>query len=307
MPTLAQEFFRRMPSRVQSRLMGWAPRTGSTTIRLHTGAKVQFDSIGQSQLLQVLYWRGITGFEFSSVMLFLALAQRSRVILDIGSYIGYYAILASRVNPTADILSFEPVPENQRLQRHFLDRNACSNVQLENMALGDKSGEATFFLPEWSNSPLPNIGSLANRFLPGETYADRGAREIRVPVSTIDDVVQAKQLTALDLIKIDVEDMEWPVMLGGQQAISRWHPDIIAEVTPSAPLSQTFAAGMIGLGYSMYEIGRNQLRRIGELGELDYVRSRRGGFSEILFSHRSADTLAEIDAARRDAMQVVSP
>jgi FkbM family methyltransferase len=296
MSSLARQFFRSMPKGIQARLLNWTPPFASAQIALPDGADLSLDQLDQSQMLKGLYWSGIRYFEFNTVMLFWALARRSRVILDIGSYFGYYAMLAARANAAASILSFEPVPENQALQRHFLKRNRCANVALHGVAVGQSVGEAKFFLPSWSHSKLPNIGSLNNRFQHGEMFADRAAREIRVPVQTLDSIVMAENLAALDLIKIDVEDMEWQVIAGGREALTHWSPDVIAEVNPNSQASEKLVAAMQGHGYTLYQIS-NQLRRLASLSDLHDLRSLRGGgFGEVLFSRRDADTLESISA-----------
>jgi hypothetical protein len=52
---------------------------------------------------------------------------------------------------------------------------------------------------------------------------------IRVETRRMDTIVSAAGVERLDLIKIDVEGFEWPVLRGGESTITKFRPHIVFE------------------------------------------------------------------------------
>ena len=52
---------------------------------------------------------------------------------------------------------------------------------------------------------------------------------IRVETRRLDAIVSAAQIERLDLVKIDVEGFEWPVLRGGEETIAKFRPHVIFE------------------------------------------------------------------------------
>ena len=56
-----------------------------------------------------VFWQGWAGHEPETTTLFFALAQKVNSIIDVGDYVGYYALLAAHANPAAKVLALEPL------------------------------------------------------------------------------------------------------------------------------------------------------------------------------------------------------
>lgn len=293
--------YRALPAPLAQRARQRLP-PGVTTTRfsLPGGEVVVLDDLGAAEFLKEIFWRGFAGYEAPAVTLFYALAKDAKVIFDVGSYLGYYALVAAKSNPSATIHSFEPLGDSAELQRHYLALNDCRNVVLHNLAVGGEEGTVEFFLPDRSISRLPNIGSLKNRFQQGETFSDRSFRTISTEVVTLDRFVEEHRISRVDLIKIDVEELEHDVVLGGQACVERDRPDIIAEILVRRPEGRMLAELLGGMGYGMYDIGVGGLHSIDDFDEMTNTRMpAEKQFGEIFFSCRSEEEISRVSRVVR--------
>jgi predicted methyltransferase len=67
-------------------------------------------------------------------------------VWDVGANEGYYTSKFSRAVESGTVVAFEPSPRTfERLKKQF---GLTPNVRLENVALADKDGEASFFVSD---------------------------------------------------------------------------------------------------------------------------------------------------------------
>jgi FkbM family methyltransferase len=149
--------------------------------------------------------------------------QPGMTVLDIGAYYGLYTLTASVcVGEKGHVIAFEPSPfQRKRLQWH-LRVNRCQNVRVENFALGMVESQQTLFS------------------VPGECAGYSGLRSpevgakiepIPVQVKTLDTYLRGSQISAVDLIKIDVEGGELDVFRGAAELLGqRSRPLILCEL-----------------------------------------------------------------------------
>ena len=142
-------------------------------------------------------------------------------VLDIGSNVGLYTVLLSRlVGPAGRVISFEPDPDLfASLQRNCM-LNACSNVEPHNVAVGREPGRL------WLQKLVFNTG---DNHLGGQTglpFRDAVETEVVALDGFLRDVHP-------DLVKIDVQGWEFEA-LQGMQALMSAHPaaDIYFELWP---------------------------------------------------------------------------
>jgi FkbM family methyltransferase len=143
--------------------------------------------------------------------------------LDIGAHHGFYTLLASKkVGRDGRVVAFEPSPrERERLARH-LTLNACSNVLVEEAALGETEGLAGFFL-------VANKETGCNSLRQPQTK--HPTRTVQVQVKRLDDCLRAAQIARVDFIKLDVEGAELSVLRGAGKVLENWpRPVLLCEV-----------------------------------------------------------------------------
>lgn len=148
------------------------------------------------------------------------------VFVDVGANQGFYTILASRlVGPSGHVYAFEPAPTEAGKLHSNLRLNRCRNVTVESVAVGAAPGRAPFHLY------LGHQGSWSG-LRQGASDVAVKAQVIDVPVVRLDDYFAGLPLHRLDMMKIDVEGGELPVLQGAAGLIEKFHPIIICEVEP---------------------------------------------------------------------------
>jgi Methyltransferase FkbM domain len=120
------------------------------------------------------------------------------------------------------------------------------------MAASDSVGETTFYITR-TNVGLPTDSSSCQGF------RDQ-VEEYRLPTTTLDEFMAARQLPRLDLVKIDAEAAESKVLRGALATIQRDRPFIIGEVLED--VDHTYVEETLrSARYHFYHITRERLVR----------------------------------------------
>lgn len=133
--------------------------------------------------------------------------------VDIGCYRGEILQHMVRLAPDGRIFAVEPCPYHQ----DFLEKK-FPQVKIFPVALDNESGFRTFYF----DCEYPARSGLLTK-----KNSDGQIEEIRVRVEKLDDLIPED--LKIDLIKIDVEGAEYPVISGGRNLIKRSRPVIIFE------------------------------------------------------------------------------
>jgi FkbM family methyltransferase len=226
------------------------PRVGITNISLPDDQLVKLDSSGEDWIPTQLFWHGWLGYEREVTETFYSLARKSDVILDVGAHIGFFSVLAATVNRHSNVYAFEPLPRvYERLKRNVA-LNQLRNIQTFCAAVGERNGEQEFYFP---NEDAPVSSSLRSDMLLA-TLGEEVVQHVRVPVTTLDSVVESHKLEKVDLIKLDTERTEHDVLAGGTQILKRFQPHIICEVWPDANNIQQLENLLRPHGYLFYQL-----------------------------------------------------
>ncbi len=160
-------------------------------------------------------------FEPTTVRLFSEAITPGAVVLDIGAYLGYYTIIASRrAGKFGKVFAVEPNPESFAFLRYNLRENGCSNVVAVQKALSNYSGWTSLH----RDRSDPSRASLIAR------EGSLGA--VTVECTTVNDLLGEQHV---DVVKIDVEGAE-PFVLDGMARVLEQSRDPIlsVELNPSA-------------------------------------------------------------------------
>ncbi len=124
------------------------------------------------------------------------------VVIDIGANIGYYALQEVKlVGEYGKVYAIEPVGESVRQLYNNISLNNYKNIEVFEMAVGDRDGVATLYVSEESN--LSGLHSLAHRGY---------QRSYQVPITTLDKFIVGKRYPKV--IRMDVEGYEWEIIKG---------------------------------------------------------------------------------------------
>lgn len=222
-------------------------RVGPVSSKLPNGRTLRLWSKADDWVSNQLYWRGWKGYEPETAPLFFRLATRARVTIDVGAYVGFFAIVAAQANPDGLVYAFEPLAEPYQRLRRNVALNQLANVTCIPSAVGDAEGMAEFYhVP----IDMPCSSSLSFEFM-------RSAGELRscqVPVTTLDAFAQENCLNYVDLVKIDTESTEPDVLRGMAETIRRHRPHIICEVLKGRGSENAVDELVRSFGYSCYHL-----------------------------------------------------
>lgn len=248
---------------------------GTLRIKLTEGKSMLFHANPTSNLLRVLFWKGIEGFEYKEYKIFVALAKKSNVFFDIGANIGYYSIVAKLFNPKIEVHGFEPMPSAFKYFNINKKINDLESINTHRLALTDYKGDAKFYSN--LNPRFPEIEDhlFGDNSLNLDATGNISRIEVDVKTDTLDNFV-AQHLSSgknIDLIKLDTESTEHLVLKGGQTVLKNHRPIIMCEVIKGfteAEIEKILSAH----DYLFYEVMKDGLKLVTKLivptGKNDY-------------------------------------
>lgn len=182
---------------------------------------------------------------------------RLRVVFDIGSNIGYYAITAAvMLRARGRVEAFEPVPWIFDSLKANGQLNHLTNLRSHRLAIGRENRSATLFLPHghraWSSNAtlLPELAKIFNRlFSPPGTVID----SLNVSLRSLDSLIDEEGLESPDLIRMDIEGAEHAALQGMERTLQKCSPDLVFEALPEG--LDPLRGYLQELGYETYLIG----------------------------------------------------
>lgn len=192
-------------------------------------------------------------YEPETVELVSRVLTAGAVFVDVGANFGQYTLIASQiVGEAGEVHAFEPAPDTLAILVRNVKRCGRRNVVCNGTALLDTSGPACLFLSD--DSGLNSLGQT------GRVAQDR---RVDVATTTLSDYVDARHLTRLDLIKIDCEGAELPVLRGARSVLERWRPAVVLEFSVHARAFGYSPGDMCAflelLGYRLFLIDRTPM------------------------------------------------
>jgi FkbM family methyltransferase len=232
----------------------------SAAIQLPNGNTMRIARNRGRWIATSLYWHGLEGHEPETSRALRFLFERSATFIDVGANYGFYSILGALWNPKLLVVAFEPVPQIcQGLRQNVALNRLEDRVVRENLALADRCGQATFFLPggegtgrEGKVAEGKDLDSAGTLVADG-WQARKNSPRIQVETVRFDDYEKRRPMQ-VDLVKIDVEDFEADVLAGMQEVIRRDRPFIVCEVLPRAHRNERTREIVASLDYQPYWI-----------------------------------------------------
>ncbi len=211
------------------------------TIQLPWGSPVEArldDQIGC-----YIIWHGI--FDRIVPEAIARLLDPAELAMDVGANLGQNAsLMATASGPQGKVICFEPhpvlFPELAR-NRQLWDSDQLASIQLEQVALGEKDGEA--FLEEGGNWE-------SNRGVAGlNDSAEANGRRHKVQLKTLDDYLH----DSAGVVKLDVEGGELRVLEGARESLkNRRIRDLIFE--DFAPQPSDLTRTLADSGFSLFAL-----------------------------------------------------
>ena len=184
--------------------------------RMLAGFQLQLDL--RDRMQSVIFMKRC--HEPETEVIFKEVAKSCQVFFDVGANIGYFSFLVKQLSPRAQIYSFEPLPQNIDAFKINRDINQFSLMELNEVCIADEEGETEFLIPPPAES---GWGRMAHRDL-------FSGKKIKRPVITLDGFCRRRNISRVDLIKIDVEGYEFKVLKGAMEMIEKYRPKVCIEL-----------------------------------------------------------------------------
>lgn len=148
--------------------------------------------------------------------------KENMVCVDLGSNIGYYAVIESNIiGESGKIFAIEPSPVNFPILRLNLENQKKNNFLAYNIAIGDKNEDMEFIIStksNWSKIRMNNEN------------INSADKIIKIPVKTLDSFVIENNITKIDILRMDVEGFEYNIILGANNVLEKYKPKIFVEI-----------------------------------------------------------------------------
>lgn len=199
--------------------------------------------------IYVNYWDSVERecangtYERKYVDFFCSRIEEGDVVLDVGAYIGYFSLLASkRVSAEGRVYSFEPIPRNyERLMRN-VKVNQANNIRAYNLGLSDRDETSSFSVPR----EMPAESSLAGSWAEISGGIKLTKDTVKARLMPFDQFYKDVGLSKVDVVKIDVDGAELKVLKGMKNTLMNstdiW---LFLEVTP--PLIKLLGGSVVDL------------------------------------------------------------
>ena len=172
---------------------------------------------------------------------FRRMGTETPLVLDVGGNVGFFALYAFLRRPRAKVFSFEPVPahfellEEQRAAHPHFDWTALP------VAVADGAGTVDFFYDETHSSD--GIDPSASLFSTAQNGAAANAPgRLRVETVGLADWLAERGISRVDVLKLDCEGAEYPILHGLPDAVFPVIRHIIAEVHPGRDATENTAS-----------------------------------------------------------------
>jgi FkbM family methyltransferase len=168
------------------------------------------------------------------------------VVYDIGANVGFTALIAAHLTgPKGRVICFEPQPKCDAMIQHNADINGFGHIQVRREALAGEDGTARFLVTQ---------DSTFSR-LEGTGKPETSARHVDVTVRRLDALIAQESLPAPDVMKIDIEGAEAPMLEGAMATLREAKPVLLIELHGT---NKVVADALAKAGYTTRVLGSRE-------------------------------------------------
>ncbi len=129
------------------------------------------------------------------------------VVVDIGANAGYFNMMLFSMRKDATVYAYEPIPSNYELFKKNISLNPGldQHIHLFNKAVtGKPQAQVELFMETSGDNSV--IASVYDDFDAQNQY------RLRVPAISLSEIVKDNRLQQIDLLKVDCEGSEYPIL-----------------------------------------------------------------------------------------------
>lgn len=153
---------------------------------------------------------------------------KNPIILDIGANIGLYSLSFASIFTRAEVHCFEPIPFIFEYLSRNIENNPdlSSNLHPHNLGMSNCEGRMQMSIPTPKQHRRYSYKTDIRHF----SVLGQGKEKYEANFTTLDDWISTFPLHCVDLIKIDVEGFEYPVLQGASKTLHSFRPIVIFEL-----------------------------------------------------------------------------
>ena len=160
-------------------------------------------------------WDLIEGKEHEDEIkeIFVKNIKKDGTVIDVGANIGEFSLIASKkIGPGGHVIAIEPLEQVLRWLKKNFELNGFTNFEILELAVGEKAGTMTLY----KKSDGSEIGILDSAITEKELVTDR-----KISIDTIDNIISSRNISKVDMLKVDVEGFEYEVFLGCKKSFKQ--------------------------------------------------------------------------------------
>lgn len=151
------------------------------------------------------------------------------VIVDVGAATGHFAVLAARLFPRSTIYAFEPSERQRILLARNARLNQIENLNIQPVGLWNRPDQLAFR----TNGAESSFESVS-RFQGQLPFMEKAE------VIPLDQWSREKNMSRVDLIKMDAEGAEVEILEGAKELLRRTHPRLLIQAYHFRDGARTF-------------------------------------------------------------------
>ena len=187
-----------------------------------------------------------------TIFRFIDLIPERSLILDVGANLGFITWHLAQKR-ACTVLAIEPIPANLKVLTRIVATKKLANVMILPCALGNQTAAVEMVMPVENGVPLQGFSHVktSDNQDVGHVYT--------VPMQRLDDLTElANRDERVGGIKIDAEDYEYFILLGGLTVIQKYRPVIYVELWDNETRRQALAL-LASLGYTSHLLYKGNL------------------------------------------------
>jgi len=139
--------------------------------------------------------------------------NKGDTVIDVGANIGEFSLIASKkIGHKGNVIAIEPLEQALHWLTKNFELNGFTNYEILELAVGAKAGSMTMY----KKSKVSEIGIL------DPTITDKDLVSAgKILIDTIDNIILSRNISKVDMLKVDVEGFEYEVFLGCKKSFKQ--------------------------------------------------------------------------------------
>jgi FkbM family methyltransferase len=146
---------------------------------------------------------------------------KNPIIFDVGANVGSYSNSIKSLSPDSVLYSFEPHPKTFKILHDCSEKYGYFAF---NLALGKEKSKLKLYDYEKETEGTEHASLFKETF---ENHYNEKVTSFDVDVTTLDEFVKEKEISKINLLKIDTEGNDYNVLLGSKDSLNNGIIDII--------------------------------------------------------------------------------